>query len=220
MAHEDAMQLFMDTTDLEEIKTWARTGLVDGVTTNPTLIAQSGYRREDILNAICQEIAGPVSAEVLATDTEGMLKEAHMLYEIAPHIVIKLPLTVDGLKACVLLSRRGISTNVTLCFSAPQALLAAKAGATYVSPFVGRLDDTGADGMALIQDIRRIYQNYPRLTTKVLVASVRHLGHVLESARLGADVLTLPPKILHQMFHHPLTEQGLATFLKDAGVSP
>lgn len=210
------MQFFLDTANLDEITQWSKSGLVDGVTTNPSLIARSGKTREEMIEQICRIISGPVSAEVLSTEAEPMLAEALQLYEISSNIVIKLPLTPQGLQVCSLLYRKKIPTNVTLCFSPLQALLAAKAGATYISPFVGRLDDIGSDGMSLIQDIRTIYDHYPSFHTKILVASVRHPQHVLESARLGADVVTLPAKVLQQLFHHPLTDSGLEAFLKDA----
>lgn len=211
-----AMKFFIDTADIAEIRSLAETGLVDGVTTNPSLAAKTGRPMKDIIAEICSVVPGPVSAEVLATDTEGMLREAAVLRAIAPNVAIKLPLTFPGLKACRTLADEGVAVNVTLCFSAPQAILAAKAGAAYVSPFVGRLDDIGEGGMGLIEDIVQIYANYPDFKTEVLVASVRHPNHVLQAARIGADVVTLPPAILRQLVQHPLTDKGLAAFLADA----
>jgi transaldolase len=209
------MKFFIDTADINEIKELAATGLVDGVTTNPSLIAKSGKKFLDVVKEICEVVPGPVSAEVVATDHATMLKEADKLSKIAKNVVIKLPLTIDGLKTCKQLTSQGIKTNVTLCFSPAQALLAAKAGATYISPFVGRLDDVGTDGMQLIADIISIYSSYTHLETEVLVASVRHPGHVIEAAKMGADVATLPPALLKQMFNHPLTDKGLTAFLAD-----
>jgi transaldolase len=209
------MKFFIDTADINEIKELAATGLVDGVTTNPSLIAKSGKKFLDVVKEICEVVPGPVSAEVVATDHATMLKEADKLVKIADNVVIKVPLTVDGLKTCKVLSGRGTKVNVTLCFSAAQALLAAKAGATYISPFVGRLDDVGTDGMGLIADIIAIYSQYVNLETEVLVASVRHPIHVVESAKMGADVATLPPALMRQMFNHPLTDKGLSAFLAD-----
>lgn len=209
------MKFFIDTADINEIKELAATGLVDGVTTNPSLVMKSGRKFIDVVKEICDIVPGPVSAEVISTDHATMLKEADKLSAIADNVVIKVPLTVDGLKTCKVLSGRGIKTNVTLCFSAAQALLAAKAGATYISPFVGRLDDVGTDGMQLIADIVAIYSAYAHLETEVLVASVRHPIHVIEAAKMGADVATLPPAVLRQMFNHPLTDKGLAAFLAD-----
>ncbi|MBB4286947.1 fructose-6-phosphate aldolase [Roseospira goensis] len=209
------MKFFVDTADVAEIRDLAATGLVDGVTTNPSLAAKTGRDFLDIVTEICALVPGPVSAEVVATETDGMLRQARALRKIAPNVTIKLPLTPDGLRACKTLSDEGTMVNVTLCFSAAQAILAAKAGATFVSPFVGRLDDIGHDGMALIADIVQIYGNYPAFSTEVLVASVRHPIHVVEAARLGADVVTLPPKVLRQLCAHPLTDTGLAAFLAD-----
>lgn len=210
------MKFFLDTADIAEIRDLAATGLVDGVTTNPSLAAKIGRPMTEIIAEICATVEGPVSAEVLATDAAGMLREAAVLKAIAPNVAIKVPLTFDGLKACRALADEGVKVNVTLCFSPVQALLAAKAGAAFVSPFVGRLDDIGHDGMGLIADIIDIYRNYPNLGTEVLVASARHVHHVLEAARLGADVVTLPPAILRQLVKHPLTDSGIAAFLKDA----
>ena len=209
------MKFFIDTGDINEIRESCDSGLVDGVTTNPSLVASSGKDFKALIAEICQLTPGHVSAEVLATDCETMLKEAKVLSAIADNVCIKLPLTQDGLKACKILSNDGIATNVTLCFSALQALLAAKAGATYVSPFIGRLDDIGQSGSELISDIVTIYDNYPELNTQILAASIRGPQHVLDAALCGAHVATLPPKILRQMSHHPLTDKGLAGFMKD-----
>ena len=209
------MKFFVDTADTTEIKALAASGLLDGVTTNPSLIAKSGRRILDVVAEICALVEGPVSAEVAATDYDGMMREAAVLKAIAANVTVKLPLTPDGLRACKTLAGQGVMTNVTLCFSAAQALLAAKAGATFVSPFVGRLDDIGQDGMALIADIMTIYRNYPALRTEVLVASVRHPIHVIQAAKLGAHVATLPPAVLRQLTQHPLTDKGLAAFLAD-----
>ncbi len=209
------MKFFVDTADIAEIRDLAATGLLDGVTTNPTLVAKSGRDFFEVLKDICAVVTGPVSAEVTATDTDGMIKEGEKLARIADNITIKLPMTWDGLKACRHFSSKNIMTNVTLCFSAPQALLAAKAGATFVSPFVGRLDDIGEVGMKLIEDICTIYKQYDALETQVLVASVRSLQHITDAAKLGAHVATIPPKVLRDMIHHPLTDKGLATFLED-----
>lgn len=208
------MKFFVDTGDINEIRELCETGLVDGVTTNPSLVAGSGKDFKALIADICELTPGHVSAEVLATDCATMLKEADILSAIADNVCIKLPLTPDGLKACKVLSGNGIATNVTLCFSALQALLAAKAGATYVSPFIGRLDDIGQDGGELIADIVTIYDNY-QFDTQILAASIRGPQHVLDSALSGAHVATLPPKILRQMSQHPLTDKGLAGFLKD-----
>jgi transaldolase len=209
------MKFFVDTADTAEITALAASGLLDGVTTNPSLIAKSGRKILDVVAEICAIVEGPVSAEVAATDYEGMMREAAVLKKIAANVTIKLPLTPDGLRACKTLTGEGVQTNVTLCFSAAQALLAAKAGATFVSPFVGRLDDIGQDGMALIADIVAIYRNYSALKTEILVASIRHPIHVVESAKLGAHVATLPPNVLRMLYGHPLTDKGLAAFLAD-----
>ncbi len=209
------MKFFVDTADTAEIKALADTGLLDGVTTNPSLIAKSGRKIMDVIAEICAIVPGPVSAEVVSTDFDGMMKEGRRLRDIAHNVAVKLPLTQDGLKACKHLSGDGIMVNVTLCFSPAQALLAAKAGATFISPFVGRLDDIGHDGMGLIADIVQIYSNYPNLKTEVLVASVRSPNHVIDAAKLGADVVTLPPAVLRSLYHHPLTDKGLAAFLSD-----
>ncbi len=209
------MKFFVDTAEIAEIQSLAASGLLDGVTTNPTLIAKSGRKFLDVIREICAIVPGPVSAEVAATEYEAMMAEARVLREIARNVCVKLPLTPDGIRACKTLSDQGTMTNVTLCFSAAQALLAAKAGATFVSPFVGRLDDIGQDGMELIADIITIFTNYPALKTQILVASVRHPIHVIQAAKLGADVVTLPPAVLRQLYHHPLTDKGLAAFLAD-----
>jgi len=209
------MKFFIDTAEIAEIRDLAATGLVDGVTTNPSLIAKSGRKFLDVVAEICDVVSGPVSAEVAATDFETMLKEGRKLAKIAKNVAVKVPLTVDGLKTCKALSDAGTMVNVTLCFSAAQALLAAKAGASFVSPFVGRLDDIGQDGMELIADIVGIYDQYPALQTEVLVASVRHPGHVVDAAKLGAHVATIPPNVLRQLYNHPLTDKGLAAFCED-----
>ncbi len=209
------MKFFIDTGDINEIRELCATGMVDGVTTNPSLVASSGRDFVSLIREICEITPGPVSAEVLATDTETMLKEAKILSAIADNVCIKLPLTVDGLKACKVLSGEGIATNVTLCFSPLQALLAAKAGATYVSPFIGRLDDIGESGADLISNIIAVYDNYPDLETQVLAASIRGPQHMLDVAYAGAHVATIPPKILRQMYNHPLTDKGLAGFMAD-----
>jgi transaldolase len=210
------MRFFVDTAEVAEIRDLAATGLVDGVTTNPSLVARTGRPFLEVLAEICALVPGPVSAEVTATDTAGMLREAERLLAVAANVCIKVPLTMDGLKACRALSDRGVKVNVTLCFSPAQALLAGKAGAAFVSPFVGRLDDVAHDGMALIADIVRIYRNYPdTIATEVLVASVRHPGHVVEAAKLGAHVATLPPAVIRQLVRHPLTDKGLEAFLAD-----
>ena len=208
------MKFFIDTADVREIAEMASTGLVDGVTTNPSLIAKSGRNIIDVIAEICDLVEGPVSAEVAATDFETMLAEGRRLARIAGNVTVKAPLTVDGLKTCKALSDEGTGVNVTLCFSATQALLAAKAGASFISPFVGRLDDIGGVGMDLIADIVQIYGNYD-FPTEVLVASVRGPQHVLEAAKLGADVVTLPPAVIRAMYNHPLTDKGLQAFLDD-----
>lgn len=210
------MKFFVDTADLNEIKELAETGLLDGVTTNPSLVAKSGASNfVELIKNICDIVDGPVSAEVAATDYETMLKEGLYLAEIAENVAVKVPLTPAGLKVCKQLSERGTMVNVTLCFSAAQAILAAKAGATFVSPFVGRLDDIGQDGMQLISDICEIYSNYPEFYTQVLVASVRSPNHVVVAGKLGADVCTIPPAVIKQLFGHPLTDKGLAQFVID-----
>jgi transaldolase len=209
------MKFFIDTADIGEIRDLAATGLVDGVTTNPSLVAKSGRKFLDVVREICGVVAGPVSAEVTATDAATMLAEGRKLAKIAKNIAVKVPLTPDGLKTCRALRQEGTMVNVTLCFSAAQALLAAKAGASFISPFVGRLDDVGQTGMELIREIVTIYRNYPTIKTEVLVASIRSPLHVTEAAKIGAHVGTIPPAVLRQMFSHPLTDKGLATFLAD-----
>ena len=209
------MKFFVDSADIEAIADLAATGMVDGVTTNPSLVAKSGRDFKELIGEICQTIKGPVSAEVTATDADAMLAEAKELAAIADNVCIKVPLTWDGLRATRALADMGRKVNVTLCFSANQALLAAKAGAAFISPFVGRLDDIGSDGMALISDIRQIYDNYPELETEILVASVRSPEHIRQSALIGADVATLPPEVLRSLINHPLTDKGLAAFLAD-----
>jgi transaldolase len=209
------MKFFADTAEIAEIRELAATGLLDGVTTNPSLIAKSGRNFIETVREICELVEGPVSAEVAALDEETMLAEARKLAAIAENVAVKVPLTWAGLKTCRALSQDGIMVNVTLCFSANQALLAAKAGAAFVSPFVGRLDDIGEDGMELIRDIRTIFDNYPELGTEVLAASLRHPRHVTEAALAGADVATVPPAVLKQIVNHPLTDKGLAQFLAD-----
>lgn len=209
------MRFFVDTADVSEIKDLAATGLLDGVTTNPSLVAKAGRDFKQIIAEICEVVPGPVSAEVAAVDFEGMLKEGRELAKIAKNVTVKVPLTLDGLKACKALTGEGTMVNVTLCFSANQALLAAKAGATFVSPFIGRLDDIGLNGMDLIREIRVIYDNYQDLSTDILAASIRTVGHVKEAAMIGADVATIPPGILKALVKHPLTDAGLATFVAD-----
>ena len=208
------MQLFLDTTDTAVLKDLAATGLVDGVTTNPTLIAKSGRPMLEVIAEICDLVEGPVSAEVAATDAAGMLAEGAKLAAIATNIVVKVPLTREGLIATAEFAVQGIATNVTLCFSAAQALLAAKAGATYVSPFIGRLDDYGAQGMDLISEIRAIYDNYD-FDTEILAASIRNPAHVTAAALAGADCATIPPSVFLDLFKHPLTEKGLEQFMSD-----
>jgi len=208
------MKIFLDTANVAEIREAAALGLVDGVTTNPTLISKEDAPFREVLKEISQIVSGPVSAEVVALDADGMLREGKELASIAPNIVIKCPLTGEGLKACRRFKEEGIRTNVTLCFSVPQALFAAKAGAYIVSPFVGRLDDIGAEGMSLISDIVRVYRNYS-FETQVLVASIRNPLHVIEAARLGADISTMPAKVFWSLLKHPLTDIGIERFLKD-----
>jgi transaldolase len=209
------MKFFADTADTADIRDLADAGLLDGVTTNPSLIHKAGRDFLEVVAEICEIVPGkPVSAEVVALDYEGMMREAEIVRKIADNIAVKVPLTIDGLKTCKALTDDGTMVNVTLCFSANQALLAAKAGATFVSPFVGRHDDNGFDGMQLISDIRLIYDNYD-FTTEILVASVRHPIHVLEAARIGADVMTAPPAVIRQLVKHPLTDKGIEGFLAD-----
>jgi len=209
------MKFFVDTADIAEIAELNDTGLLDGVTTNPSLVAKTGRDFVATVKEICRIVKGPVSAEVTATEHAGMLAEGRKLAEIATNVAVKVPLTMEGLKTCKALSDDGIMVNVTLCFSPAQAILAAKAGAAFVSPFVGRLDDIGQDGMALIADIVQIYNNYTDFQTEVLVASIRHPMHVIEAAKLGADVCTVPPAVLKGLVKHPLTDKGLDAFLAD-----
>jgi transaldolase len=209
------MKFFVDTADINDIRDLASTGLLDGVTTNPSLIAKSGKQFLPLIEEICSVVKGPVSAEVASTDYETMSKEGKKLAAIADNVAVKVPLTPAGLKVCKELSDNGTMVNVTLCFSPAQAILAAKAGATFISPFVGRLDDLAHDGMQLIADIVQIYANYPEFYTEVLVASVRHPMHIIDSAKIGADVVTCPPAVIKQLYNHPLTDKGLATFVDD-----
>jgi len=208
------MKFFVDTADTNEIRELAETGLLDGVTTNPSLVHKAGRDFLEVVREICQIVPGPVSAEVVALDHGEMMREAEVLRKIADNIAVKVPLTLDGLKTCKALTGEGTMVNVTLCFTANQALLAAKAGATFISPFVGRHDDIGFDGMQIISEIRTIYDNYD-FQTQILVASVRHPIHVLQSAMIGADVMTAPPSVIRQLFKHPLTDKGLEGFLAD-----
>ncbi|NOY68683.1 MAG: fructose-6-phosphate aldolase [Deltaproteobacteria bacterium] len=208
------MKFFIDTANIDEIRQAAEMGMADGVTTNPTLISREGGKFEDIVAQICEVVDGPVSAEVISLETDGMVSEARELAKIAKNIVVKIPMTVEGLKAVQILSKEGIATNVTLVFSPLQALMAAKAGASYVSPFVGRLDDLSADGLQLVEQIVTIYENYD-YTTEVIVASVRHPLHVLDSALLGADIATIPFAVLKKLAAHPLTDKGIKAFLSD-----
>ncbi len=209
------MKFFVDTAETDEIRDLAETGLVDGVTTNPSLVAKSGRDFTEVVKEICSIVDGPVSAEVTATETDAMVEEGRKLAQIASNVAIKVPLTWDGLKACRALTQAGTMVNVTLCFSANQALLAAKAGATFISPFIGRLDDIGEDGMQLIRDIRTIYDNYDTLDTQILAASIRSDDHVKQAALAGSDVVTVPPDVLRGLSQHPLTDKGLAVFLAD-----
>jgi transaldolase len=208
------MKFFVDTADTAEIRDLAETGLLDGVTTNPSLIHKAGRDFLEVVREICEIVPGPVSAEVVASDHQEMMREAEILRKIADNIAVKVPLTIDGLKTCKALTGEGTMVNVTLCFTANQALLAAKAGATFISPFVGRHDDTGFDGMQIISEIRTIYDNYD-FGTQILVASIRHPIHVLQSAMIGADVMTAPPAVIRQLFKHPLTDKGLEGFAAD-----
>jgi len=208
------MKFFADTAEIAEIRELQDTGLLDGVTTNPSLVKKSGRDFLEVVKEICGVVSGPVSAEVVALDHAGMMKEAEILRKIADNIAVKVPLTIDGLKTCKKLSGDGTMVNVTLCFSANQALLAAKAGAAFISPFVGRLDDISQPGIELIADIRLIYDNYD-FPTEILVASVRNPIHILEAAKIGADVMTAPAAVIKQLFKHPLTDNGIAAFLKD-----
>ena len=208
------MKFFADTAEIEDIKKLHETGLLDGITTNPSLIAKSGRDFKEVIKEICGIVPGPVSAEVASTDFDTIMKEAHVLRKLADNVVVKLPLTVDGLKACKILTGEGTKTNVTLCFSPNQALLAAKVGATYISPFIGRLDDINLEGMQLIRDIRQIYDNYA-FSTEILAASIRSANHVTEAALAGADVATIPPAVIYKLADHPLTKSGLEQFVKD-----
>lgn len=209
------MKFFVDTANIDDIRDLASTGLLDGVTTNPSLVAKSGKQFIPLIEEICGVVSGPVSAEVAATDYETMLKEGQKLAKIAKNIAVKVPLTPAGLKVCKHLSDNGTMVNVTLCFSPAQAILAAKAGAAFISPFVGRLDDISHDGMQLIADIVTIYDNYPQWNTEVLVASVRHPIHIVDSAKMGAHVVTCPPDVIKKLYSHPLTDKGLAAFVDD-----
>lgn len=209
------MKFFVDTADLKDIQELESLGMLDGVTTNPSIIAKSGANFLERIAEICKITSGPVSAEVASTDYEPMMKEAEKLAKIAKNVAVKVPLTEAGLRVCKNLSKNGTMVNVTLCFSAVQALLAAKAGAAFVSPFIGRLDDIGQDGMALIADIRQIYDNYPDFRTEILAASIRHPQHVLMSAKMGADVATIPAATIKALYKHPLTDKGLAAFVDD-----
>ena len=213
------MKIFIDSADLAEIRDAAQMGVVDGVTTNPSLVAKTGKPMREIVEAICEIVDGPISAEVIATDTDGILREGRELAKIHKNIVVKVPLIADGLKAVKQFTSEGIKTNVTLCFSATQGLLAAKAGATYISPFVGRMDDIAGEGMDLVQQLVHIYGNYG-LETQVLAASIRHPLHVVQAAEIGAHVATIPHKVILQLLKHPLTDAGLATFLADAKKIP
>jgi transaldolase len=208
------MKFFVDTADINDIRELAETGLLDGVTTNPSLVHKAGRNFLEVVEEICRVVPGPVSAEVVATEHQEMMREAEVLRKIADNVTVKVPLTIDGLKTCKALTSDGTMVNVTLCFTANQALLAAKAGATFISPFVGRHDDIGFDGMEIISDIRLIYDNYD-FQTQILVASIRHPVHVLESAKIGADVITAPPAVIRQLVKHPLTDRGLEAFLAD-----
>ena len=209
------MKFFIDSADIEAIKKFTKSGMVDGVTTNPSIIAKSGRNIKEVISEICGIVNGPVSAEVTATKTENMIEEGKYLSKIANNVAVKVPLTWDGLETCKVLSDQNIMVNVTLCFSSQQALLAAKAGATFISPFIGRLDDIGEDGMELIKDIRNIYDNYPNLSTEILAASIRSLDHVKKASLIGADIATLPPSVLEELALHPLTDTGLKAFLDD-----
>lgn len=208
------MKIFIDTADVAAIREYAAIGVIDGVTTNPSLIAKTGRKFEDVVKEICAVVDGPISAEAIAVDAKEMIPEARALAKIHKNIVVKIPMTAEGLKTVRAVSAEGIKTNVTLCFSSPQALLAAKAGATYISPFVGRLDDISSDGMGLIEEIVEIYDNYD-FDTQVLVASIRHPLHFVEAARMGAHVATVPPNVLGQLLRHPLTDLGIEKFLGD-----
>jgi transaldolase len=213
------MQIFIDTADIEEIRDAAAMGVIDGVTTNPSLVAKTGRPFKDVLVDICEVVDGPISAEVIATDYDGMIREAHDLAAMHENIVVKIPLIAEGLKAVRTLSEEGIRTNVTLCFSPTQGLLAAKAGATYISPFIGRVDDISGSGMEIVEQLVTLYRNYG-LETQVLAASIRHPVHVVQASMIGADVATIPHKVIHQLLKHPLTDIGLERFLADAKKIP
>ncbi|EGG41932.1 putative transaldolase [Candidatus Nitrosarchaeum limnium SFB1] len=209
------MKIFLDTANLEAIRKFNDMGLLDGITTNPSLLSKEGGNPKDVMEEIAKIIKGDVSLEVVSTEYSGMIEEGKRLREYGKNVVVKVPMTPDGLKACKSFSLQGIPVNVTLVFSPNQALLAAKSGAKYVSPFIGRLDDIGQDGMSLIQDIKTIFKNYPEFKTQILVASIRHPMHVIDAAKIGADVVTLPPAVLDKMLQHPLTDIGLENFLSD-----
>lgn len=209
------MKIFLDTANLETIRKFNDMGLLDGITTNPSLLSKEGGNPKDVMEEIAKIIKGDVSLEVVSTEYSGMIEEGKRLREYGKNVVVKVPMTPDGLKACKSFSLQGIPVNVTLVFSPNQALLAAKSGAKYVSPFIGRLDDIGQDGMSLIQDIKTIFKNYPEFKTQILVASIRHPMHVIDAAKIGADVVTLPPAVLDKMLQHPLTDIGLENFLSD-----
>jgi len=213
------MQIFIDSADITEIRDVASMGVIDGVTTNPSLVAKAGRPLPEVIRDICEIVDGPVSAEVTAVDVEGIVREGRVLAKIHPNVVVKVPLLADGLKAVRIFSKESIKTNVTLCFSATQGLLAAKAGATYISPFIGRIDDVAGEGMEIIQQLVTIYRNYG-FETQVLAASIRHPVHVVQAAMLGADVATIPHKVIHQLLQHPLTDVGLQKFLADAKKIP
>ena len=213
------MKIFIDSADLAEIRDAAQMGVIDGVTTNPSLVAKTGKPMKETIAAICEIVDGPISAEVIATDTDGILREGRELAKMHKNIVVKVPLIADGLRAVKIFTQEGIRTNVTLCFSASQGLLAAKAGATYISPFVGRVDDVSGEGMQLVEQLCTVYRNYD-LPTQVLAASIRHPLQVVQAAEIGAHVATIPLKVIHQLLKHPLTDQGLATFLADAKKIP
>lgn len=213
------MKIFIDSGDLNEIRDAAAMGLVDGVTTNPSLVAKAGKPLATLIREICEIVDGPISAEVIATDYDGIVREGRVLAKLHPNVVVKVPLIAEGIKAVRTFTQEGIKTNVTLCFSATQGLIAAKAGATYISPFIGRMDDMASDGMVLIQQLVQIYDNYG-FTTEVLAASIRHPLHVVDSALAGAHVATIPHKVIAQLLSHPLTDRGLAQFLADAKKIP
>ena len=209
------MKFFIDSVDIDAIKEFNKSGMVDGVTTNPSIIAKSGRDFKEVIEEICSIVSGPVSAEVTAIESSGMIEEGLLLNRIARNVAIKVPLTWEGLEACKNLSDQDIMVNVTLCFSAQQALLAGKAGATFISPFIGRLDDIGEEGMNLIRDIKTIYNNYPEINTEILAASIRNIEHVKKAAIFGADIATLPPQVVRDLALHPLTDKGLEAFLND-----